>query len=72
VTRCSPASRELSWCPFVPAFHGSNKGAPYRLNGEDYEPGATALKTYVATWPEAGFEFRKQYVILQTIEATDE
>ena len=43
-------------------------GAPQadcRVNGQDYPQGADALRRYVTTWPQAGFEFRKQYVILQ-------
>jgi hypothetical protein len=39
--------------------------ADCRVNGEDWGKGAQALREYVKTWPEAGFEFRKQYVILQ-------
>jgi hypothetical protein len=41
-------------------------GADCRINGEDYEPGIASLRAYVATWPQAGFEFRKQYVLLYT------
>jgi hypothetical protein len=47
------------------------KGVPQadcRVNGDDWEKGAEALRKYVATWPEAGYEFRKQYVVLQTVE----
>ncbi|HEV3078378.1 MAG TPA: DUF6348 family protein [Gemmataceae bacterium] len=42
--------------------------ADCRVNGEDFEPGAQALREYARTWPEAGYEFRKQYVILQSID----
>ena len=41
--------------------------ADCRVNGEDWEPGARAIREYVKTWPDAGFEFRKQYVVLQTV-----
>ena len=41
--------------------------ADCRVNGSDWEKGAEALRHYVATWPEAGFEMRKQYVVLHTI-----
>jgi hypothetical protein len=41
--------------------------ADCRVNGEDWEPGMRALRDYVATWPQRGFEFRKQYVVLQTL-----
>lgn len=47
------------------------KGAPQadcRVNGTDWEKGAEALRMYAATWPEAGYEFRKQYVVLHTVE----
>lgn len=38
--------------------------ADCRINGEDFEPGAEALRTYVGTWPGTEFEFRKQYVVI--------
>jgi Family of unknown function (DUF6348) len=41
--------------------------ADCRVNGEDWETGQRALCDYVHTWPQAGFEVRKQYVVLQTI-----
>jgi hypothetical protein len=44
-------------------------GADCRVNGDDWEKGAQALRDYVNTWPQAGFEMRKQYVVLQTVEA---
>lgn len=47
------------------------KGVPQadcRVNGEDWEKGTEALRTYVTTWPGAGYEFRKQYVVLHTVE----
>ena len=43
-------------------------GADCRVNGEDWEKGAQALREYARTWPAAGYEFRKQYVVLQSIE----
>lgn len=42
--------------------------ADCRVNGIDWDQGAEALRRYVATWPGAGFEMRKQYVVLQTIK----
>jgi hypothetical protein len=42
--------------------------ADCRVNGDDWEPGAQALREYAKTWPEAGYEFRKQYVVLQNFE----
>jgi hypothetical protein len=41
--------------------------ADCRVNGEDWETGRRALCDYVHTWPQAGFEVRKQYVVLQTM-----
>ena len=37
-----------------------------RVNGEDWPAGAEALARYVGSWPDRGFEYRKQYVCLQT------
>ena len=37
--------------------------ADCRVNGEDYPAGQQALAEYVGTWPQRGFEFRKQLVI---------
>jgi len=45
-----------------------NPGADCRVNGDDWEKGAQALRAYAHTWPAAGYEFRKQYVVLQTVE----
>jgi hypothetical protein len=42
--------------------------ADCRINGDDWEKGAQALRNYVGTWPHGGFEMRKQYVVLQTVE----
>ncbi len=44
--------------------------ADCRVNGEDWPAGVPALQKYVASWKEStGFEFRKQYVILQNADA---
>lgn len=40
-----------------------------RVNGEDFEAGAKALEEYVTTWPDLGFEFRKQLVVLMSVDA---
>ncbi len=48
-----------------------DSGAPRadcRVNGKDWEDGTRALLSYVETWPQAGLEFRKQYVVMQTLE----
>jgi len=39
--------------------------ADCRVNGEDWNAGMDALRAYVNKWPQASFEFRKQYVIVQ-------
>ncbi|MHA7678604.1 DUF6348 family protein [Cupriavidus sp. PET2-C1] len=39
-----------------------------RLNGEDYPAGQLALMDYVKTWPEMGFEFRKQLVVVRSLD----
>lgn len=41
--------------------------ADCRVNGEDFTPGAEALRAYAANWPDRGFEFRKQYVIYYSL-----
>jgi hypothetical protein len=41
--------------------------ADCRVNGEVWEPGARALRNYVARWPQSDYELRKQYVVLQDI-----
>ncbi len=59
--------------PFVEAdgFFGEvgSTQADCRVNGHDWESGKHALRRYAETWPQAGFELRKQYVILQTLSA---
>lgn len=40
--------------------------ADCRVNGEGFAPGIETLNAYAQTWPQAGFEYRKQYVILHT------
>lgn len=40
-------------------------GADCRVNGEDYADGMRQLSSYVGTWPGEGFEFRKQYIVIQ-------
>jgi hypothetical protein len=41
--------------------------ADCRVNGDDWVAGAEALREYVRTWPGAGVEFRKQFVVLQSV-----
>jgi hypothetical protein len=42
--------------------------ADCRVNGDDWEEGAQALRAYANLWRPAGIEFRKQYVVLQSVE----
>ena len=39
--------------------------ADCRVNGEDFPAALPYLKAYVQEWPDAGLEFRKQYVIIR-------
>ena len=41
--------------------------ADCRVNGEDWEKGAQRVGEYARSWPAAGYEFRKQYVVLQSV-----
>lgn len=41
--------------------------ADCRVNGVDFQEGMDALVEYVNGWPLKGLEFRKQYVVIQTI-----
>jgi hypothetical protein len=40
--------------------------ADCRVNGEEFEAGSGALRAYAESWPDCGFEFRKQYVLFQS------
>ena len=53
---------------FAMRNQSGNPQADCRVNGDDWEKGAEALRKYVGTWPVGGLEFRKQYVVLQTIK----
>ena len=39
--------------------------ADCRVNGEDYPAALPYLHAYVQSWPQAGLEFRKQYVVIR-------
>jgi hypothetical protein len=41
--------------------------ADCRVNGLDWAPGAAALLKYIATWPDRGLEYRKQFVAIRTL-----
>lgn len=45
--------------------YSEGPAADCRVNGVDYPTGTEALKEYVKTWPDRGFEFRKQFIVLQ-------
>ncbi len=51
---------------YVVRYPDGTRKADCRVNGENCEEGAAALCKYASTWPEAGFEFRKQYVVLHS------
>ncbi|CAM4450299.1 hypothetical protein CR156_00830 [Stenotrophomonas lactitubi] len=40
--------------------------ADCRVNGHDFAPALPLLRAYAARWPQAGLEFRKQYVVIRT------
>jgi len=40
--------------------------ADCRINGLDFQAGHAALLDYARTWPDRGFEMRKQYVVVHT------
>ncbi|WP_395752124.1 DUF6348 family protein [Prosthecobacter sp.] len=42
--------------------------ADCRINGMDWEPGRQALLEYVGKWPGQGFECRKQYGVLHSVD----
>lgn len=40
--------------------------ADCRVNGHDFPAALPLLRAYAARWPQAGLEFRKQYVVVRT------
>ncbi len=40
--------------------------ADCRVNGHDFAAALPLLRAYAARWPQAGLEFRKQYVVIRT------
>jgi len=57
------------YCLRLFAFRDENgvPAADCRVNGEDFEDGAQALREYAKSWRPAGIEYRKQLVVLQSI-----
>lgn len=47
-----------------------NLAADCRVNGEDFPEGVEHLVNYARSWPERGFEFRKQYVVVRSAGVT--
>ena len=41
--------------------------ADCRINGSEFETGKRALRAYAETWPQAGIEMRKQYIVMQSL-----
>lgn len=39
-----------------------------RVDGEDWVSGAQALKKYAESWPDRGFELRKQFVLMHSVD----
>jgi hypothetical protein len=60
---------EVFYCIRLFALRDAS-GAPSadcRVNGLDFQSGEDALRKYAESWPKCGYEFRKQYIVLQTI-----
>lgn len=47
-------------------FEGQEQ-ADCRVNGVEWSPGIERLRQYISKWPQRGFEFRKQYVVIQSM-----
>jgi hypothetical protein len=50
-------------------------GAPQadcRVNGQDWETGAQALRDYVTRWSPSAYELRKLYVVLQNVSKRED
>jgi len=41
--------------------------ADCRVNGIEWPAGIEQLQRYIRQWPQRGFEFRKQYVVIHTM-----
>lgn len=51
---------------YAARFETGEVTADCRVNGIDWDEGKAALLAYAATWPDLGFEVRKQYVAIHT------
>lgn len=43
-----------------------NVSSDCRINGQDWEEGAAALRRYASTWPTENYQSRKQYILVQS------
>ncbi len=75
LTRNFEAFRPLIACEdnmgirfFVCRDKDGNPTADCRVNGEAFPEGVAQLIAYASTWPERGFELRKQYIIIRSEE----
>ena len=41
--------------------------ADCRVNGNDFQAALPLLRAYAASWPDAGMEYRKQYVVIRNL-----
>lgn len=48
-------------------YPGKGIEADCRVNGIDWPGGKQALLAYARTWPDRGFELRKQYIVIQDL-----
>ena len=57
---------------FASRDENGDVAADCRVNGDDFPEGAEQLKNYAQSWPPVtGLEFRKQYVIVQSVPASE-
>lgn len=59
------SDRTLALHPYTHRLADGETSADCGMNGVDWPEGQTALLNYVRTWPQRGFEVRKQFVLFQ-------
>ena len=52
---------------FASRHPGQEVEADCRVNGLDWPAGKQALIAYAKTWPDRGFEMRRQYIVIQDL-----
>ena len=52
---------------FAMSNENGETNADCRVNGMEYEKGVAALSEYAKSWPDRGYEFRKQYALMYTV-----